>query len=77
MYTIVGKKIAKGEFNGKQYHNINLQCTYERPNDTAVSGLLVIAVKVKAELCPDIKIGQCVDFLYDQYGNVVLVTVVN
>ena len=52
------------------YDNTILHTTYTKPNAENVNGLCVTTLKIKTALCPSVNLGDCVDPLYDKYGNV-------
>lgn len=68
MYTVIGIERKVGKFEGRDYDNHVLHCTYKKEG---AQGECVVAVKVKTErLEAPVTIGDQVTFLYDQYGNV-------
>ena len=75
MYTIIGIKVSKGIYEGNAYDNRILHCTYTEPNNTNVDGVLTAILQVKAACCPPVTVGDCVDVLYDKYGNIAHVSV--
>ncbi|MBE6601229.1 MAG: hypothetical protein E7637_01825 [Ruminococcaceae bacterium] len=77
MYTIVGIERKKGVYDGREYDNTILHTTFEKDGKATVEGLCTQSFKVKTNICPAVVLGDCVDFMYDRYGNVVHVSVVS
>ena len=70
MYTIIGIENRKGVYEGTAYDNTILHTTYTKPNAENVNGLCVTTLKIKTALCPSVNLGDCVDPLYNKYGDV-------
>ncbi len=73
-FTIVGMERKVGEYQGREYDNTVLHCTYEK--DSLLGGVAVLTIKVKSDRIEEpLEIGDHVSFFYDQYGNVLQVNV--
>lgn len=71
---IIGISAAEGEYEGRAFDNVTLQCTYK---DDKTAGEAVERIKMKRvvyELDP-VNIGDVIDPNYDQYGRVKSLTV--
>ena len=67
MYTVVGVERKVGVYEGREYDNTILHCTY---NKDKCEGVAVCSVKVKTSRLDEVvEVGASVSFLYDQYGN--------
>ncbi|MBQ8433019.1 MAG: hypothetical protein IJX28_09070 [Clostridia bacterium] len=71
MYTIIGIEKREGVYEGNAYNNTILHTTYTKVNAGNTIGLCVATLKIKTANCPVIALGDCVDPLYDKYGNIV------
>ena len=70
MYTVIGIEVREGVYEGTVYNNTILHTTYTKENAENVRGLCVSTLKIKTAICPKVNLGDCVDPLYDKYGNV-------
>ncbi len=68
-FKIVGMERKVGEYQGREYDNTVLHCTYQK--DSLLDGVAVSSIKVKSDRINEpLQIGDVVTFFYDQYGNV-------
>ncbi len=74
MYTIIGIEKREGFYEGNAYNNTILHTTYTKESET-ICGLCSAALKIKTVNCPEVKLGDVVDPLYDKYGNIVHLTI--
>lgn len=70
MYKVIGKERRTGIYEGRAYDNTILHTTYIKEDAENTEGECVATLKVKTALCPAVSIGDCVDALYDKYGNI-------
>lgn len=68
MYEIIGIEKREGVYEGNAYNNTILHTRYTKES---VKGFGVATLKIKTANCPTVAIGDCVDPLYDKYGNIV------
>jgi hypothetical protein len=68
-YIVVGLGHKSGNYEGRDYDNTMVHCTYE---DELVAGVAVKTVKVKSRVFMEspCKVGDAVDFNFDEYRNV-------
>ena len=68
-YNVVGILHRSGQYEGRDYDNYNIQCTYERTDLNNLSGLLVDTIKIPASIYRnDIALGNVLVPSYDRYG---------
>lgn len=84
---IIGIKEVKGEYQGKQYHNVNFQTVYNSESETS-SGEMCEVVKIKYDLLTDVFgkpvtfedlkgfIGSLCEIGYNKFGNVSYIRIV-
>ena len=75
MYTVIGIERKVGKYEGREYDNTILHCSYEKKD---VDGVCVVSIKVKTERIDyPLELGCTVSPLYDRFGNVVQLDVTN
>ena len=73
-FTIIGIKRKTGNYEGRDYDNLYLHCTYL--DDGMLEGVATTVVKIKQEHVDEqLKCGDKVTFFYDRYGNAVKVNI--
>lgn len=77
MYKVIGKEKRSGVYEGRAYDNTILHTTYIKEDTENVEGECVATLKIKTALCPAVHLGDCVEALYDKYGNIAHLSVIS